>query len=90
MHLCWHTGVVSGFQSGRLAHPESLNEDENCQRKKISKVVGNLRKKVERLPTRDCEAGYAGMGIYYFVKSQLTLPLCSGPVWAYDNRSVNL
>ena len=56
------SGVARAFPGGRVAHPEGQNEEEN------SKVWGEIRKqlltfeeklrKVEPLPTRECEAGY--------------------------------
>ena len=51
------------FPGGRGAHPESQNEEENVKslrknKKKWSKF-GEKMRKVERLPTRDCEASYA-------------------------------
>ena len=56
------SGVARVFRGGRVAHPESQNEEENEKslrknKKKWSKFGGKMRK-VELLPTRDCEAGY--------------------------------
>ena len=56
------SGVARAFPGGRLAHPESQNEEENEKslrekQEKWSKFAGKMRK-VELLPTRDCEAGY--------------------------------
>ena len=56
------------FPGGRLAHPESQNEEENEKNlRKSKKIYQNLRKsmrKEELLPTQDCEAGY---GPDYFI-----------------------
>ena len=56
------SGVARAFPGGRLAHPESQNEEENEKNLRRSKKIDqNLRKKmrkVELLPTQDCEAGY--------------------------------
>ena len=56
------SGVARAFPGGRVAHPESQNEEENEKslrknKKKWSKF-GEKMRKVELLPTRDCEAGY--------------------------------
>ena len=56
------SGVARAFPGGRLAHPEGQNEEENKKslrnnKKKWSKFEEKMRK-VEVLPTRDCEAGY--------------------------------
>ena len=50
------------FPGGRLAHLEGQNEEENKwslreNKKNWSKFEEKMRK-VELLPTRDCEAGY--------------------------------
>ena len=56
------SGVARAFSGGRFAHPEGKNEEEN--EKKLRKIKKNRSKfeermrKVEVLPTRDCEAGY--------------------------------
>ena len=72
MIMClWEPGVVRGwepdsgvaraFPGGRVAHPEGQNEEENEQseekQEKLIAIWGNMRK-MELLPTRDCEAGY--------------------------------
>ena len=56
------SGVARAFPGGRLAHPEGQNEEENKKslrknKKNWSKFEERMRK-VELLPTRDCEAGY--------------------------------
>ena len=56
------SGVARAFPGGRVAHQESQNEEENEKslrknKKKLSKFGEKIRK-VELLPTRDCEAGY--------------------------------
>ena len=56
------SGVARASSGGRLAHLEGQNEEENklClkkNKKNWSKFEENMRK-VELLPTRDCEAGY--------------------------------
>ena len=56
------SSVARAFPGGRVAHPESQNEEENEEslrknEKKWSKF-GEKMRKVELLPTRDCEAGY--------------------------------
>ena len=56
------SGVARAFPGGRLAQPEGQNEEENEKslrknKKKWSKFEEKMRK-VELLPTRDCEAGY--------------------------------
>ena len=58
-----HSGVARASPCGRLAHPESQNEEENEKslrknKKKWSKFGEKVRK-VELLPIRDCEAGYS-------------------------------
>ena len=61
---CWVncSGVARAFPGGQLAHPEGKNVEENDQslRKNIKKSIAIWAKmrKVELLPTRDCEAGY--------------------------------
>ena len=67
MRLC-NDGAVAysqglpGFLGRRVAHPEGQNEEENKSslRKNLSKFEDKMRK-VELLPTRDCEAGYGPM-----------------------------
>ena len=56
------SGVARAFPGGRVAHPEGQNEEENKKsvrknKKNWSKFEERMRK-VELLPTRDCEAGY--------------------------------
>ena len=56
------SGVARAFPGGRAAHPENQNEEEkesSLRKNKInwSKFEEKMRK-VELLPTRDCEAGY--------------------------------
>ena len=56
------SSVTRAFPGGRVAHPESQNEEENelsLRKNKTnwSKFEEKMRK-VELLPTRDCEAGY--------------------------------
>ena len=53
------SGVARAFLGGRLAHPEGQNEEENklSLRKNLSQFEEKMRK-VELLPTQDCEAGY--------------------------------
>ena len=67
-----HSGVARAFPGGRLANPESQNEEENenslrKNKKKMIKIWGKMRK-VELLPTRDCEAGYGPVPSYSLVK----------------------
>ena len=54
-----NSGVARAFPGGQLAHPEGQNEEENKSslRKNWSKFEEKMRK-VELLPTWDCEAGY--------------------------------
>ena len=57
-----NSGIARAFPGGRLAHPEGQNEEENKQslrknKKNYLKFEEKMRK-VELLPTRDCEAGY--------------------------------
>ena len=56
------SGVARAFPGGRLAHPEGQNEEENKlslrKNKKICSKFEEKMRKVEFLPTRDCEAGY--------------------------------
>ena len=55
------SGVTRAFPGGRLAHPESQNEEENEKFvEKWEKMIkfGEKMRKVELLPTRNCEAGY--------------------------------
>ena len=64
---CWrygktNSGVARTFPGGRVAHPESQNEEENKyslrkNKKNWPKFEEKIRK-VELLPTRACEAGY--------------------------------
>ena len=60
------SGVARAFPGRRLAHPEGQNKEENENSlSKVRKLDPNLRKKmrkVELLPTRDCEAGYGPDG----------------------------
>ena len=56
------SGVARAFPGGRVAHPEGQIEEENEKslrknKKNWSKFEERMRK-VELLPTRDCEAGY--------------------------------
>ena len=56
------SGVARAFPGWRLAHPEGQNEEENEKslrksKKTWSKLEEKMRK-VELLPTWDCEAGY--------------------------------
>ena len=57
------SGVARAFPGGRVAHPESQNEEENEKslrknKKKMIKIWEKNKRTVELLPTRDCEAGY--------------------------------
>ena len=56
------SGVARASPGGRLPHQEGQNEDKNEERlREKTKKTFKLRKmrRVELLPTRDCEAGYA-------------------------------
>ena len=64
LFLCGNgnSGVARAFPGGRVAHPEGQNEEENKlslrkNKKNGSKFEEKMRK-VELLPTRECEAGY--------------------------------
>ena len=62
------SGVARAFPGGRVAHPEGQNEEENerslrKRKKNWSKFEETVRK-VELLPTRDCEAGYSPASMY--------------------------
>ena len=65
--------VARAFPGGRVAHPASQNEEENeknlrKKKKKWSKL-GEILRKVELLPTRDCAAGYGpGFGAYKIMR----------------------
>ena len=56
------SGVARAFPGGQLAHPEGQNEEENEKSLRISqKIWSKLEekmRKVELLPTRNCEAGH--------------------------------
>ena len=62
-----HTsGVARAFPGGQVAHSKGQNEEENKlslrkNKKNWSKFEEKMRK-VEPLPTRDCEAGYGPDG----------------------------
>ena len=69
---CFPTSFVSGvaraFPGGRVAHLESQNEEENEKslrknKKKLSKFGGKIRK-VELLPTQDCEASWHNVNLF--------------------------
>ena len=56
-----HSGVARAFLGGRVAHPEGEEENEQSLRKNKknwSWWFKEKMRKVELLPTRDCEAGY--------------------------------
>ena len=58
-----HSGVARAFPGGWVAHPEGQNEDRNEEGlrknlKQMMEILGKMRK-VELLPTRDYEGGYA-------------------------------
>ena len=58
-----NSGVARAFPGGRLAHPESQNEEENEKSLRKNKKKNYLNGggewgKWKLLPTRDCEAGY--------------------------------
>ena len=66
--------VARAFPGGRLAHPEGQNEEENenslrKHKKTWSKFEEKIRK-VELLPTRDCEAGYGPAYKFYTPERQ--------------------
>ena len=72
------SGVARAFPGGRLAHPEGQNEEENenslrKSKKTWSKFEEKMRK-VELLPTRDCEAGYGPDYAHCAGPCLLTLP----------------
>ena len=60
-HVC--NGIARAFPGGRVAHLESQNEEENEEsfRKNMKNWLRfeKRMRKVELLPTRDCEAGYS-------------------------------
>ena len=57
------SGVARALPGRWVAHPESQNEEENEKSVRKSKKqwskFGEKMRKVELLPTRDCEAGYS-------------------------------
>ena len=62
MEYAISSGVARAFPGGRVAHPERQNEEENKlslrkNKKTWSKFEERMRK-VELLPTWNCEAGY--------------------------------
>ena len=66
--------VARAFPGGRLAQPEGQNEEENenslrKHKKTWSKFEEKMRK-VELLPTRDCEAGYGPAYKFYTPERQ--------------------
>ena len=63
--------VARAFPGGRLAHPECQNEEENenKHKKTWSKFEEKMRK-VELLPTRNCEAGYGPAYKFYTPERQ--------------------
>ena len=71
------SGVARAFPDGRVAHSEGQNEEENetslrKNKKKMIEIWGKMRK-VELLPTRDCEAGYGPVA--YGVTTGCILPI---------------
>ena len=54
--------VAKAFLGGQVAHPEGQNEEENQKKlRKIKKIWSKYEermRKLELLPTQDCEAGY--------------------------------
>ena len=63
LQCCQHRGGVARvYPGGRVAHPGGQNEDENGKslrkNKKYWSKFEERRRKVELLPTWDCEAGY--------------------------------
>ena len=79
------SGVARAFPGGRLAHPEGQNEEENenslrKSKKTWSKFEEKMRK-VELLPTRDCEACYGpGRGKYYNLSADKVRTWPVGPL----------
>ena len=78
------SGVARAFPGGRVAHPEGQNEEETKSslrknKKNWSKFEEKIRK-VELLPTRDCEAGYGpgnnGSQLAKMKKSRPTFLTC--------------
>ena len=62
---CWFflgRGIARAFSGGRVAHPEGQNEEESEKKlRKIKKTWSKFEeriRKLERLPTWDCESGY--------------------------------
>ena len=52
------SGVARAFPGGRLAHPDSQNEESLRKNEKEWSKFEEKMWKVELLPTRDCEARY--------------------------------
>ena len=72
------SGVARAYPGGRLAHPEGQNEEENKKslrknEKHWLKFEEKMRK-VELLPTWDCEAGY-GPGLCPLTTTKGAQPL---------------
>ena len=71
------SGVASEFPGGWIAHLEGQNEEEN--ENSLRKICKNLLKfwwkmrKVEILPTGDCEAGYGPVCMHKRVRLSLKL-----------------
>ena len=81
------SGVAMAFPGGRLTHPEDQNQEENEEslrkNKKIWSNFGEKMRKVELLPTWDCEAGYG---------PDLTPALWAWKniLWSYDNFNLTV
>ena len=76
------SGVARAFPGGQVAHPDGQNEEEN-EKKKMRKIgkywlkFEERMRKVELLPTLDCEAGYTPE---HFDIENIVLPLQNSKV----------
>ena len=61
-----HSGVARTFPDRRVAHPERENEQSlRKNEKNWSRFEENCLRKVELLPTWDCETGYGPAGLFW-------------------------
>ena len=94
IHFCEipvYSGVARAFPGGRVAHPESQNEEETekslRKNKKKRKKFGEKMRKVGLLPIRDCEAGYGPVRLWCEFWKETHKILIKGVLWLQKKSS---
>ena len=84
----WPSGLARAFLDGWLAHPEGKKLGKFEEKwEKMVEIWGKIRK-MELLPTRDCEAGYAP-DVSSFLDQSLSPPCNSSPKIRKEKRGEN-